>query len=262
MLLLLDRLGQRLLVGLKGLLYGLGYFARLLVESFRFFGRGRVGRDVLVMQILFTGLEALPVVGILALAIGVAINLIGSSVLAGFGQGQVAYTLLIIVITKELGPLLTAFIVTARSGTAIAIELGGMSVSHELEAYVAVGADPIASLAAPRFIGVVMSLLLLDIYFNIFGLLGSFGVLQLLHPVALDEYFRKLLAVLKPADLVWGLVKSLIFGAIISVVATYRGFAVERASTEIPVAGIRAVGSSFILVIIADAIITAAAYSR
>ena len=258
----LDRLGRRVIDGLRGLFYGFGYFFRLLVESLRFFRRGRVAFDVLVKQILFTGLEALPVVGILALAIGVAINLIGSSVLSGFGQGQFAYTLLIIVVTKELGPLLTAFIVTARSGTAIAIELGGMSVSHELEAYVAVGADPIAYLAAPRFMGVVVSLLVLDVYFNIFGLLGSFGVLQLIHPVALDEYFRNLLAVLRPDDLLWGLAKSLVFGAIISVVATYRGFAVERASTEIPVAGIRAVGSSFVLVILADALITVAAYAR
>lgn len=258
----LDRLGRRVIAALRGLFYGFGYFYRLLVESFRFFRRGRVAFDVLVKQILFTGLEALPVVGILALAIGVAINLIGSSVLSGFGQGKFAYTLLIIVVTKELGPLLTAFIVTARSGTAIAIELGGMSVSHELEAYVAVGADPIAFLAAPRFMGVVVSLLVLDVYFNIFGLLGSFGVLQLIHPVALDEYFRNLLEVLKPADLLWGLAKSLVFGAIISVVATYRGFAVERASTEIPVAGIRAVGSSFVLVILADALITVAAYAR
>jgi phospholipid/cholesterol/gamma-HCH transport system permease protein len=59
----------------------------------------------------------------------------------------------------------------------------------------------------------------------------------------------------------WGLFKSLVFGTIISVVATYRGFAVERASTEIPVAGIRAVGSSFVFVIVADAVITVAAYA-
>lgn len=258
---MIDRIGHRLIRGLRNTLYGLGFFARILVETLRFFRRGRVAFKVLVMQILFTGFEALPVVSLLAVGIGVAINLIGSSVLSGFGQGKLAYSLLIIVITKELGPLLTAFIVTARSGTAIAIELGGMAVSHELEAYVAVGANPIAYLAAPRFLGVVISLLVLDVYFNIFGLLGSFAVLQLLHPVAIDEYLRNLLSVLTPRDVLWGLFKSLVFGTIISVVATYRGFAVERASTEIPVAGIRAVGSSFVFVIVADAVITVAAYA-
>lgn len=257
----LDRLGARARGAFRGLSYGLGYLARLLLESLRFRRRGRVGRRVLVMQILFTGIEALPVISVLALGIGVAINLIGSSVLAGFGQGSLAYTLLIIVITKELGPLLTAFVVTARSGTAIATELGGMAVSHELEAWTAVGADPIAWLAAPRFIGVTVSVLVLDLYFNLFGLLGSFGVLQLIHPVALGDYLSSLVAVLKPADLGWGLLKSLVFGAIIATVSTYRGFAVERASTEVPVAGIRAVGSSFMLVILADALITAVTYA-
>lgn len=256
----IDRLGARAVGAVREMSYGLGYFARLVKESALFYRRGKVGRRVLVMQILFTGIEALPVISILAIAIGVAINLIGSSVLAGFGQGKLAYTLLIIVITRELGPLLTAFVVTARSGTAMATEIGGMAVSHELEAWVAVGADPIAWLAAPRFIGVTASIVVLDLYFNLFGLLGSFGVLQLLHPVALADYLSSLVSVLQPGDIGWGLVKSFVFGAIISTVSTYRGFAVERASTEIPVAGIRAVGSSFVLVIIADALITAATY--
>ena len=255
-----DRIGARSLEALRGFSYGLGYFARLLKESVLFARRGKVGRRVLVMQVLFTGIEALPVIAVLAVAIGVAINLIGSSVLAGYGQGKLAYTLLIIVITRELGPLLTAFVVTARSGTAMATELGGMAVSHELEAWVAVGADPVAWLAAPRFIGVTLSIVVLDLYFNLFGLLGSFGVLQLLHPIALGDYLAALISVLQPGDLGWGLLKSFAFGAIISTVATYRGFAVERASTEIPVAGIRAVGSSFILVILADALITAVTY--
>jgi len=257
---LLDRLGGRAIDGLRGLSYALGYSARLVIESARFFTRGKVGFRVLVMQILFTGFEALPVVGVIALAIGVAINLIGSSVLSGFGQGQLAYTLLVIVVTKELGPLLTAFVVAARSGTAIATELGGMAVSHELEAYVAVGADPIAYLAAPRFLGVTISIVVLDIYFNIFGILGSFLVLQLIHPVGLVEYWSRLIETLKPSDLVWGSLKSLVFGSLIALVSTYRGFSVARATTEVPVAGIRAVGSSFVLVILADALITVVAY--
>ncbi len=256
-----DRIGARTIGAIRGLSYGLGYFARLVGESLLFFRRGRVGRKILVMQILFTGIEALPVISVMAVAIGVAINLIGSSVLAGFGQGKLAYTLLIIVITRELGPLLTAFVVTARSGTAMATEIGGMAVSHELEAWVAVGADPVAILAAPRFIGVTVSIVVLDLYFNLFGLLGSFGVLQLIHPVLLGDYLSSLVSVLNPADIGWGLLKSFVFGAIISTVATYRGFAVERAGTEVPVAGIRAVGSSFVLVILADALITALVYA-
>jgi len=257
---MLERIGRALRERLRDLFYGLGFFANLVKESILFFRRRQVGFRVLVMQILFTGYEALRISAVLAMAIGVAINLIGSSLLAGFGQGKLMYTLLIIVVTRELGPLLTAFIVTARSGTAIATELGGMVVAHEIEAYVAVGVNPISYLAAPRFLGVVVSMLVLTVYFNVFGLFGSFAVMQVLRPVGFQEYMRNLVEVLTVGDLLSGLAKSLIFGVIVSTVSIYRGFAVERASTEVPVAGIKAVGSSFVLIVLADAAVTAVQY--
>ncbi len=257
---MLERIGRATLRGLGEISYALGFFAQVLRESLLFFRRKQVGFKVLVMQILFTGYEALRISAVLAMAIGAAIILIGSSLLAEFGQSKLMYDLLIIVITRELGPLLTAFIVIARSGTAIATELGGMVVAHEIEAYVAVGVNPISFLAAPRLLGVVASMMLLDVYFNLFGLAGSFAVVQLIKPIAFDEYFRNLLGALAVGDLLMGLLKSLVFGVIIAVVSLYRGFGVERASTEVPVAGIRAVGSSFMLCIVADVVLTAAKY--
>lgn len=260
---MLDRLGRAALRGLEEFLYSLGFFAQVLKESaLLLFRRRQVGFRVLVMQILFTGIEALGIAAAMALAIGAAINLIGSSLLAEFGQGKLMYTILIVVIARELGPLLTAFIVIARSGTAIATELGGMAVGHEIEAYVAVGVNPIAYLAAPRFIGVVVSMVVLNVYFNVFGLMGSFAVVQLLRPIGFEEYFRNLFATLTPGDLLSGFLKSLVFGIIISVVSLYRGFSVERSVTEVPVAGIKAVGSSFTLCILADVIMTAIQYLR
>jgi phospholipid/cholesterol/gamma-HCH transport system permease protein len=258
---MLDRIGRSALRGFDNFLYGLGFSARVAKESILFFRNRRVGLRVLVMQILFTGFEALRISALLAIAIGGAIILIGASFLAEFGQSRLMYSILIIVITKELGPLLTAFIVIARSGTAIATELGGMVVSHEIEAYVAVGLDPISYLAAPRFLGVVISMAVLDVYFNLFGLLGSFAVVQLVKPIGFEEYFRNLLSALAPGDLLFGLLKSLVFGVIVSVVSLYRGFEVERSSTEVPVAGIRAVGSGFMLCIVADIVLTFVHYA-
>ncbi len=257
---MLDRIGSAAIRGFDEFLYSLGFFVQVLKESALLFRRGQVGFHVLVMQILFTGIEALGIAAAMALAIGAAINLIGSSLLAEFGQGKLMYTILIVVIARELGPLLTAFIVIARSGTAIATELGGMAVGHEIEAYVAVGVNPISYLAAPRFLGVVVSMLVLDIYFNVFGLMGSFAVVQLLRPIGFEEYFRSLFAALTPGDLLLGFAKSLVFGVIISVVSLYRGFAVEGSVTEVPVAGIRAVGSSFMLCILAEVVMTAILY--
>jgi len=257
---MLANLGRAIARGFGNFLYGLGFFVEVLRESLLLFRRRQVGFRVLVSQILFTGYEALRVTAVMALAIGAAINIIGSSLLSSFGQSRLMYSLLIVVIARELGPLLTAFIVIARSGTAIATELGGMVVSHEIEAYVSVGVNPVSYLAAPRFLGVVVSMVTLTVYFNLFGLLGSFAVVQLIRPIGVDEYFRNLLQVITAGDLLTGMLKALVFGVIVSVVAIHRGFSVERATTEVPVAGIRAVGSSFMLCILADALLTAMQY--
>ncbi len=225
-----------------------------------FVRRKQVGFKVLVMQILFTGVEALSISAILAMGIGAVVNIVGLSLLPQFGQGRLMYVILIAIITRELGPLLTAFIIIARSGTAIATELGGMVVSHEIEAYISIGVDPLSYLVVPRFLGVTISCFFLNIYFNFFGLLGSYAVLRIVKPLPFAEYFQGLVGALNGIDLASGLVKSLVFGVLISVVATYQGFSVMRATTEVPQAGIRAVGQSFTAIIIADAVITTVSY--
>lgn len=256
----LGRLGRTVIVKVSASAYALGFFGRLLKETVLFFKRGQAGYRVLIMQVLFTGVEALGVSALLALGIGATVNFVGSTLLPQFGQGKLAYLILITIVTRELGPLLTAFIIVARSGTAIATEIGGMVVSHEIEAYVSVGIDPISYLAVPRFLGVTLSSVLLNIYFNLFGLLGSYAVLRFLSPLPIREYLAGLMEALRMTDLATGLLKSLVFGVLVSVIATYQGFSVERASTEVPQAGIRAVGQSFSAIILADAAITAISY--
>src|SRR5512133_691801 len=227
---MIARIGRAAIDGMDEFLYAMGFFARVLRESVLLLRRGQVGRRVLVNQILFTGIDALGITAAMALAIGAAINLIGSSLLAGFGQGKLMYTLLIIVITRELGPLLTAFVIIARSGTALATELGGMAVGHEIEAYVSFGIDPISYLVVPRVMGMMLSMLFLNLYFNCFGLLGSFVVIQFVKPIGVYEYFRPLFAALTWGDLSIGILKSVVFGAIVSIVSTFQGFSVQRAS--------------------------------
>ncbi|AEJ20852.1 ABC transporter permease [Gracilinema caldarium] len=256
----ISTIGQTVIKKTLDYIYAVGFFGRIIKEATFFFKRRQVALKVLIMQILFTGVEALSISTILAIGIGAIINIIGVSVLPQFGQGKLMYVLLIAIITRELGPLLTAFIITARSGTAIATELGGMVVSHEIEAYIAVGIDPISYLAVPRFLGVTISSFFLNIYFNIFGLLGSYIVLSLVAPLPFNEYFNGLMNALRLVDMGSGLFKSIVFGALISTVAVYQGFSVMRASTEIPQAGIRAVGQSLVLLVVADAIITVLSY--
>ena len=135
-----------------------------------------------------------------------------------------------------------------------------MVISHEVEAFISVGVDPIEHIAVPRFLGVTSSLILLNIYFSIFGLAGSFLVAQLFSSTPMDYYFSNLLQHLSIKDILLSVIKSIAFGAIISVVAVIEGFSVERASTEVPVAGLKAVSGAFALCILVNVILSVLYY--
>ncbi len=256
----INQLGNKILNNIKEFAYISGFFLKTVRESFFFIKQKHIGYKVLVMQILFTGFEALGIVSLIGASLGVVIIIQGLKLFSQFGSGDLIYKILVVVITKELGPMLTAFIIIARSGTAISTELGNMVVSHEIEAYVATGIDPISYLVVPRFLGVTISLVILNLYFNISGLVGSYFIAQFIQQVTFMEYFRNLLFQLKPVIIFSSLFKSIIFGMIISITATYNGFKVEGSTTEIPVVAIHSVAQGFTLCIIADAIIVSINY--
>ena len=242
------------------LFYNLGFLVRIFKGVGNFIRRGQAAYKILIMQILFTFVEALGISSLLAIGIGAAVNIIGLPFLASISQESLIYSLLITIITRELGPLLTAFIIIARSATAIATEIAGMVISHEVEAYISVGVDPIEHLAVPRFLGVTISLFMLNIFFNIFGLAGSYAVARFFNPLPASVYFDNLLEFLTLQDLLISIIKSISFGMIISMVAISRGLSVERASTEVPIAGLRSVGTAFGWCISLDILLSAIYY--
>jgi phospholipid/cholesterol/gamma-HCH transport system permease protein len=251
---------MNLSAGVRELFYKLGFFARTLRGVGSFFKRWNISSRVLVMQILFTFVQAMGISCLLALGIGAAVNVIGFPFLERLGQQNLIYSLLIIIITRELGPLLAAFIVIARSATAIATEIAGMVINHEVEAYISVGVDPIEHLAVPRFLGVTVSVFLLNLYFSVFGLAGSFLVAQMFHTIPADYYISSLLRNLTVQDLFISVIKGIASGMIISIVAITEGLSVERASTEVPVAGLRAVSKAIAGCILLNIILSAMYY--
>jgi len=212
------------------------------------------------MQIYFTFAQAMGITAMLALGIGAAVSSIGFPFLRMVSQEQLLYPLLVAVVTRELGPLLTALIVIARSATAIATETAGMVIDHEIEAYLSVGVDPIEHLAVPRFIAMIVSLLLLNFYFSVFGLVGSFVIVQAFHTLPAGVYFGSLLQSFSVPDIVTATVKALAFGMIISTIAITEGLGVERASTEVPVAALRAVSRAFVVCIAVNILVSALYY--
>jgi len=165
------------------------------------------------------------------------------------------------VITKELGPIITAIILIARSGTAISTELGNMVVNHEVEALYSFGVNPISYLIIPRILGVMISFFALSIYMNLAGLLGGYLVANIFSPFSFIEFGTKLMQKLTVKDAVVSQIKSLVFGFIIAIISCYQGLSVNYASTEVPQKTIKAVVSSLSWIIIFDILIALIYYS-
>lgn len=252
---MIEKVGNAISLKISSIGYLLGYMGRVFKTSFFFVTREKAARKILIMQLLFTFIEALPIISMLSAALGSALYLVGYKFLLSFGQESLIYKVLVLAIVQEVGPLLVAFVVTARSATAIATEIGGMVISHQIESYISFGIDPISYLVAPRFIGVTASVFFLNLYFCLCGTFGPFFVSLIVNPITASDY---LAGILKSFDLISidvSILKSVIFGMIISIASTFSGFNVQRASTEVPVAGIISVTKSFMHIIVADVLI-------
>ena len=223
-------------------------------------GIHRTSLSVLFRQVLFTGVLALPVIALVSLAIG-GISIIQSlTYLPKIGGEALIGKLLVTIIIRELSPLLTGFIVIGRSGTAITAEIGNMVVSHEIQALEAMGIDPIQYLVIPRIMGVTISLISLNIYFNILSIIGGFLVSKMVLVTSFSIFMQKIVESMSMADITVNIVKGFIFGILISLICTFEGFSVKLSSTEVPQVTTSAVVNAITAVFLADGIITVIYY--
>jgi phospholipid/cholesterol/gamma-HCH transport system permease protein len=218
--------------------------------------------EITLRQIYFTGVQAIRVVTVVSLALG-AVTIIQTGTRLTFMQGaelEVIVPVLIVVILRELGPLLTAIIVIMRSGTAIATELGNMIVSHEFEAIQAMGIQSVYFIVTPRVIGVTMAVICLTIFFNAIALLGGFGVAKLILPITFPAFLLELQRALSVGDFLLGFLKSVIFGFLIALSCTYHGLTVQRSPIEVPQVATRGVVSATLFCFATDALLTTLFY--
>lgn len=201
-------------------------------------------------QILFTGLHALGLVSLIALLLGAIIIVEGHTLLGAVGQSDWIYKVLISALVRDIGPFIVSFIIIARSGTAIATELGNMVVNHEYDALRVMGISPISYLVAPRVFGVTSSLLLLIIYFIVIGFFGGFLVSNVFLSLPFIDFIDKLARELTQADLVSMIFKVIVSGFFIGVICCYQGLCARRTFTDVPKAAIKAVGRSIVAVCI------------
>ena len=212
-----------------------------------------------VSQVLFTGVDAMGIVTIVALLCGVTIIIQASTMMPQFGIGDYFGKILVISVVRELGPFFTAVVVIGRSGAALAAYIGNMKIAKEVSALTIMGIDPVHFLVMPAFIGMIISITCLNIYFDVVAVLGGLFVAGLTVHIPFGIFLARVVSALTVTDTIVSLLKSILFGGVISIVSCYNGLAVSNIR-EVSRAVHKAVVGSMIFIIVAQAVITILVY--
>jgi phospholipid/cholesterol/gamma-HCH transport system permease protein len=213
-----------------------------------------------VQQMLAIGVDAFPMVAIMAVCTGFILAMQGASELRRVGAMQFVVDLVTIGFTRELGPLLTAIAVSGRSGSAFSAEIGSMVVTEEIDALKTMALDPVEFLLAPKFLAALLALPCLTIISNACGILAGGVFMRISTDMAFGIYLRDVVDSMVLRDVVTGLVKSLAFATIIVHVGCLEGFRVRGGPDAVGRSATAAVVKSTFLVILADVAFTAIFY--
>jgi len=211
----------------------------------------RVALKVLIKQVWFTALQAIPIVIVLAAILSFLVISRAVQELGRLGATELIGRLVVIAIVRELGPLITALIVTGRSGTAIAAELATNKVMGEINALEGMGIDPAHYLVLPRLGGAIISVFGLIIVFDLVSIFAGL-VAAVLSGMTSARYFEIVLASLAFKDAWLTVAKGVVFGMIVGTVPSFHGLSVRNAATEVPVAASRGVVVSILAIFLAS----------
>jgi len=222
-------------------------------------GLGLKGKSV-VHQAVLVGYTAVPIVFIISFFVGMVLAFQGAYQLEKLGATYFVAALVGVSMTRELGPLITAVVVAGRSGSAFAAEIGTMKVSEEIDALEVMGLNSVKYLVVPKYLAMVLMMPCLTVISDAAGIMGgaAFGAAQL--DQAWTMYFTATSDSLVMKDISTGLVKSVVFGAVITTVGCYEGFAVRGGAEGVGKATTSAVVISIFSVIVSDLLFTALFY--
>lgn len=212
----------------------------------------RLGDTVVLMR--KTGVDAVPIVGLISFLLGLIMAFVSSLQLEQFGASVYVARLVALSMVSELGPIMTAIVVAGRSGSAFAAEIGTMRISDEVDALFTMGFAPALFLAVPRIIASVMVVPLLTIFSDLFAIMGGLVISVTMLDLTPSTYVDQTFKALTLFEFMWGLMKSVVFAALISWIACLRGFEVRGGSAEVGNAATSAVVSGIFLIILFDSI--------
>jgi phospholipid/cholesterol/gamma-HCH transport system permease protein len=228
-----------------------GIVSATIADLFRRPGRLRLTATLVQME--QTGLNAMPIVGLLSFLIGVVMAYQGADQLRRFGAEIYTVNLLGVAILRELGVLLAAIIIAGRSGSAFTAQIGTMQVNQEIDALRTLGLDPVEVLVLPRVFGLVLTLPLLVFFADAMGLIGGGLMTWASLGISIPRFLDQLRGAISEWTLWVGVIKAPFFAAIIAMIGCYEGFNVTGSADSVGRLTTQSVVESIFVVIVADA---------
>ncbi|MEA3290883.1 MAG: ABC transporter permease [Pseudomonadota bacterium] len=235
----------------------LGFLGEVTLAFGRFLlGKARYRKRDLVLTIQETGFEALPIVSLISLLIGLILAFVGAIQLEKFGAGIYVADLVGVGMTREMGPIMAAIIMAGRTGAAFAAELGTMQVNEEIDAFKTLGVSPMEYLVLPRVLGLTLMMPLLVVYADVLGILGGMAVGVGMLDLNLTEYINETLSAVGMVDISIGLFKGFLFGILVAGAGCFHGISCGRSSAAVGRATTAAVVMSIVSIVVADSLVT------
>ena len=215
----------------------------------------------IIAQVFYIGSKSTGIVVLVGLFTGMVLGLQLFYTLVKFGSEGVLGTAIALSLVRELGPVLTAIMITARAGSAIAAEIGIMRISEQVDALYTMRIDPVRYLVSPRIAASIISFPLLTAFFDLVGIIGGYLTGVLLLGINASTYFYRVQSSLNMVDVRGGFIKSLLFAIVVSTICCFQGYFCHMRSDSygaksVSLATTSSVVLSCVMILIADYVVT------
>ncbi|MBU0573860.1 MAG: ABC transporter permease [Candidatus Margulisbacteria bacterium] len=239
---------------------GIGEVVLLLWSTLKYGFRGKTDFRLVVYQMLKVGVESLPIGLTSALFVGMVFSIQIATEFVQFGASDYIGGVMAIAVARELGPALTGIVISGRVAASIAAELGTMKVTEQIDAISALGSNPIKYLVLPRFIACTLMMPLLIVLADVFCFLGGYLVAVYVAKVNGVAYMESAQNMLALKDIYGGVAKGFVFGALLAVIACYKGMTAKGGAKGVGEATTSSVVTSLIALFIANYFLTLAMF--
>jgi phospholipid/cholesterol/gamma-HCH transport system permease protein len=214
-------------------------------------GKARYRREDFLIALQACGTNALGIVALISFMVGAILAFMGAVQLQQFGASIYVADLVAIGMAREMGAMMTAIIMSGRTGAAFAAQLGSMKVTQEVDALTTMGISPFEYLVLPRMMALILMMPLLCVFSDVVGMLGGAAVGSGMLDVPLRSYYRETISAVSLTDFFGGLSKSAVYGGLIAMAGCLYGFKCGSSSSAVGDAATKAVVSGIVMIVVA-----------